>query len=222
MGLCCSNLQFEIEEEIRDIILQLKITKFTKKDFDEFAKKNVNKINSKEKLKEIFSEIFYEKDPSINPNHKIHKGIFEDLMSNSNKNIKVENINGIGLFVFPLLKNSNQKNHIEFIECLKNYSGEFYSYERIRSFLIYLYEFYTIGINKVFIIEGKSNEMKNISLEMNKLLFNYDRILDLVERYISSLESHKNTNYSINTDHLLEVFEKYDIFKFIEIREELI
>ena len=32
--------------------------------------------------------------------------------------------------------------------------------------------------------EMSMNEMKNISLEMNKLLFNYDRILDLVERYI--------------------------------------
>jgi hypothetical protein len=216
---CCQDKSFKSEEEIREIVQSLKITKLTPLEIDTFIKENSKGVIDKDSMAKKFSKLFYDEDKMRNPNYDIHHSIFEEIFKISNEGINTSIVEGIAILVFPLLKKTNIPDYFAFIKYLKSYSGEFYSYEKLEKFFIYLFEFYTIIINKCFITEGKTKEIKENAKNMNTYYFTYDQIIKKVDELLINLNSQKNKSFSINTDNIIEFLEKRDIIKFTEIRD---
>jgi FtsZ-binding cell division protein ZapB len=215
-NFCCSeeNLVFPSEDKIKEIINFLKIRQLN---IDEIKEQiNIILTNNSEidAIKEEFSKIFYETDASKNFYINCHKEIFNNFFEYLESGL---NINQLIFLIFPLSKvTPNTKNHL--IEILEDLSGPSISYERIKTLLQQVYEFYTIKITKDIKDSIRDEKIEKDLKVLIDEFFTEVKIEENIKRILMSYEGYSTEERNIGISDLVENLDRNNFKSYEEIR----
>jgi len=222
MGPCCSaQISKENEDLMKEIIRNLKISKFSYQDLKaKLVSLSVKKATlTKESIKSDFEKIFLEKDAIKNKYICYHLKFYEEFENLLHPEI---NIFEIILFAYPLLIKQSKKVYEEFVEILTNVHGEFYSANKLHSIFMKIFEFYSYKITKIIYLESNNGELKENAFSMNKNFFTFENIKKAVDKILKEFHSDKMDDFRICSDDICDCLKDKSVFGFEEIRNCII
>ena len=103
----------------------------------------------------------------------------------------------------------------------REFSGEFYSFQKLVDYFVGIYTVYSKTINEIFISEEKIDEIKKNLNNMIKEYFTREDIEKKVVKMLEPLKISDSNKSTIGTEEINRVLGEKSVLKVIQIREFL-